>query len=211
MWRSQPIASKRQLPEVLRKRYAHMKSFRALPDADRVADQPLMRPIRIISWRYSCPGFIEVPSPSPPTFADDHERAPVVRISVPRIGRIVDIGEDGSAQAFRPANGGVLLQRCVSIGVQSRPTLANPSTPFDTLTANRTRACCDHTLAISYPSHRSPRVIAVTRQQRRMRDSKAHYAATRSAPPDGTRSKGSRTLTIVPVPSDLDETIVPPS
>jgi hypothetical protein len=39
----------------------------------------------------------------------------------------------------------------------------------------------------------------------------ARYAATRSAPPGGTRSKGSRILTIVPVPSDADGTIVPPS
>ena len=43
---------------------------------------------------------------------------------------------------------------------------------------------------------------------------KARYAATLSALPDGidgTRSKGSLTLTIVPVPSDRDGTIAPPS
>jgi len=39
----------------------------------------------------------------------------------------------------------------------------------------------------------------------------ARYAASRSAPPGGTRSKGSRILTVVPGPSDPDGTIVPPS
>lgn len=37
------------------------------------------------------------------------------------------------------------------------------------------------------------------------------YAARGSAPPDGTRSKGNRTLKVVPVPSDRDATIIPPS
>ena len=40
---------------------------------------------------------------------------------------------------------------------------------------------------------------------------KPRYAATRSAPPGGTRSKGSRILTVVPGPSDSDGMIVPPS
>ena len=40
---------------------------------------------------------------------------------------------------------------------------------------------------------------------------KARYAASRSVPPGGTKSKGSRILTIVPFPSDPDGTILPPS
>src|ERR1700693_242016 len=39
----------------------------------------------------------------------------------------------------------------------------------------------------------------------------ARYAAVRSAPPGGTRSKGSRILTVVPVGSCIDGMIVPPS
>jgi hypothetical protein len=45
----------------------------------------------------------------------------------------------------------------------------------------------------------------------RTSEENARYTATRPAPPRGTTSKGSRILTIVPVPSDPDAAIVPPS
>jgi hypothetical protein len=38
-----------------------------------------------------------------------------------------------------------------------------------------------------------------------------HHAAIGSAPPGETRSKGNRILTVVPIPSDPDAAIVPPS
>jgi hypothetical protein len=61
------------------------------------------------------------------------------------------------------------------------------------------------------PITRAQAAAAPGRQDGRMRGGEARYAAMLSAPPGGTRSKGSRTLTIVPVPSDPDGTIVPPS
>ena len=47
--------------------------------------------------------------------------------------------------------------------------------------------------------------------QRRRRSAARRYAAKGSAPPAGTRSNGSRILTVVPVCSCFDGTIVPPS
>jgi hypothetical protein len=76
--------------------------------------------------------------------------------------------------------------------------------PFD-----RNMLQLPHSNVLNRP--RSRRVSARRTTTLRLICRKTRYAATRSAPPGGTRSKGSRILTIVPLPSGPDVAIVPPS